>query len=214
MKTAPQPHSINGSRLHASLRLWGRREPPLYYDVTHACENQPHACCPRHTHLPTPHHTRESWEAQRAKNLTAVKTAPPARALFWAWRNSARHRVWPRPGGSCRCTKRGVHFLYPYNYAWAVRAAPTTTPSEAREVSQGKTEARGNWSNAKARTTKSQGTRRAPPVRSLPGPALAAPARPLPRQLAPRLRSKSPLSPLPPWGKDSGDVSVVACRSL
>ena len=31
-----------------------------------------------------------------------------ARALFWAWSNSARHRVWPRPGGSCRCTKVGV----------------------------------------------------------------------------------------------------------
>ena len=31
-----------------------------------------------------------------------------ARALFWAWPNSARHRVWPRPGGSCRCTRVGV----------------------------------------------------------------------------------------------------------
>ena len=34
--------------------------------------------------------------------------AAGARALFWAWPNSARHRVWPRPGGSCRCTKVGV----------------------------------------------------------------------------------------------------------
>src|SRR3954463_13858037 len=24
-----------------------------------------------------------------------------------AWPNNARHRVWPRPGGSCRCTKVG-----------------------------------------------------------------------------------------------------------
>ena len=31
-----------------------------------------------------------------------------ARALSWAWPNSARHRVWPRPGGSCRCTRIGV----------------------------------------------------------------------------------------------------------
>ena len=31
-----------------------------------------------------------------------------ARALSWAWPNSARHRVWPRPGGSCRCTRVGV----------------------------------------------------------------------------------------------------------
>ena len=45
---------------------------------------------------------------------------------------------------SCRCTKRGVHFLYPYNCARAVLAADTTTPSKAREVSQGKTEAQEN----------------------------------------------------------------------
>ena len=37
-----------------------------------------------------------------------VTRAARARALFWAWPNSARHCVWPRPGGSCRCTKIGV----------------------------------------------------------------------------------------------------------
>src|SRR3954471_2216587 len=55
---------------------------PLYYDVTHACRAQPHACRPRHACLPTPRHARDAWEAQRAKKLTAVKTAPPARAPF------------------------------------------------------------------------------------------------------------------------------------
>ena len=38
----------------------------------------------------------------------SVSRAARARALFWAWPNSARHRVWPRPGGSCRCTRVGV----------------------------------------------------------------------------------------------------------
>ena len=37
-----------------------------------------------------------------------VTRAARARALFWAWPNSARHRVWPRPGGSYRCTRVGV----------------------------------------------------------------------------------------------------------
>ena len=37
-----------------------------------------------------------------------VTQAARARALSWAWPNSARHRVWPRPGGSCRCTRVGV----------------------------------------------------------------------------------------------------------
>ena len=31
-----------------------------------------------------------------------------AHALSWAWPNSAWHSVWPRPGGSCRCTRIGV----------------------------------------------------------------------------------------------------------
>src|SRR3954467_3747589 len=31
-----------------------------------------------------------------------VTQATRARALFWAWPSSARHRVWPRPRGSCR----------------------------------------------------------------------------------------------------------------
>ena len=90
-------------------------------DVTHTRGKQPHACRPRHTRLPMPRHVREAWEAQRAKKLTAVKTAPPARALFLglAQRRDCAY-VWCRPGGSCRCTKRGVHFLYPYNCAWAV----------------------------------------------------------------------------------------------
>src|SRR3954471_16771540 len=41
-----------------------------------------------------------------------VTQAARARALFWTWPNSARHRVWPRPGGSCRCTRVGVPY-YP-----------------------------------------------------------------------------------------------------
>ena len=37
-----------------------------------------------------------------------VTQAARARALLWAWSNSARHCVWPRPGGSSRCTRVGV----------------------------------------------------------------------------------------------------------
>ena len=42
------------------------------------------------------------------KGIYGLPWAACARALFWAWPNSARHRVWPRPGGSYRCTKVGV----------------------------------------------------------------------------------------------------------
>ena len=37
-----------------------------------------------------------------------ITQAARACALFWAWSNSARHRVWPRPRGYCRCTRVGV----------------------------------------------------------------------------------------------------------
>ena len=37
-----------------------------------------------------------------------VTQAARARALLWAWPNSARHHVWPRPGVSCRCTRIGL----------------------------------------------------------------------------------------------------------
>ena len=77
--------------------------------------------------------------------------------------------------------------MYPYNCARVVRAAGTTTPSKAREVSQGKTEARENY-DAKAKTTKSKGDEADSPG-SLPGDSssslgktLAAATRPAPME--------------------------------
>ena len=82
-------------------------------------------------------------------------------------------------------------------------------------MSQGKAEAQEKQNDAKTKTTKSKGDEADSPSKILAGGVvLANPARPLPWQLAPHLRSESPLSPLPPWGKDSGDIPVVACRSL
>jgi hypothetical protein len=54
-----------------------------------------------------------------------VVTAYPSHACpctVWAWPNNAQHRVWPRPGGSCRCTRiRGT--LVPRTCARAVVAS-------------------------------------------------------------------------------------------
>ena len=102
--------------------------------------------------------------------------------------------------------------MYPYNCARAVRATDATAPSKAREVSQGKAKAQEKQNDAETKTTKSKGDEAHSPRQDLCREAvLAKPARPLPWQLAPHLRSESPLSPLPPWGKDSGDIPVVAC---
>src|SRR4051812_23794738 len=55
-----------------------------------------------------PHSTRAVRGGRGGrKSRCSVTQATRARALFRAWPNSTRHRVWPRPGGSCRCTKVG-----------------------------------------------------------------------------------------------------------
>ena len=57
----------------------------------------------------TPHSTRVVQGGRGGYGVRyGVTQAARARALLWAWPNSARHRVWPWPGGSCRCTRVGV----------------------------------------------------------------------------------------------------------
>ena len=57
----------------------------------------------------TPHSTRAVRGGRGGYGVRyGVPQAACARALLCAWPNSARHRVWPRPGGSCRCTRVGV----------------------------------------------------------------------------------------------------------
>ena len=59
---------------------------------------------------PTMPHSTRAVMGECGGYGTRFGVAQPAcaRALSWAWPNSARHRVWPRPGGSCRCTRLGV----------------------------------------------------------------------------------------------------------
>ena len=57
----------------------------------------------------TPHSTRAVGGGRGGYGVRyGVIQVVHAYALFWAWPNSARHRVWPRPGGSYRCTRVGV----------------------------------------------------------------------------------------------------------
>ena len=56
-----------------------------------------------------PHSTRAVGGGRGGYGVRyGVTQAACAHALFWARPNSARHRVWPRLGGSCRCTRVGV----------------------------------------------------------------------------------------------------------
>ena len=142
---------------------------PIYCDVTHACRNHP-THDPHITHDPPCRAFNAArGEAQRAKSFIAVKTAPPARAPFWAWPNNVSRLCVAQARGLLSVYKKRGAFLYPYTCARAVGAAPTVTPSTTGEVSQGKTKAQDNKSNAKAKTTKSRGTKQVPPARPLPG---------------------------------------------
>ena len=163
MKTVTQVHPVNEPRLHASLFLWGRRDPPLYRDVTHACENRPtHA--PHVTHDPPRCAFNAGWgEAQRTKGYRGKN--PPCLPAHRSGPGptTCRAYVWPRPGGSCRCTKVGALLFYPFTCARTVGAAPTATLSRAEEGSRRHKAIRGN---AK---TQSKRARWTPPARPLPG---------------------------------------------
>ena len=174
----------------------------------------------------TPRHARGSWEAQRAKSLTTVKTAPPARSPFWAWPNNVSRLCVAQARGLLSVYKKRGTLLYPFTCARVVRPAPTVTPSRTGEVSQGKTEAQDDQSNTK--TTKSRGTKQVPrqdpcrgqpqqprqdPCRgslSSPGKALAGAARPTPTERATLEPTVSNIT----LGQGSGGTSMVACRSL
>ena len=73
--------------------------------------------------------------------------------------------------------------MYPFTCARAVGAAPTVTLSRTEEVSQGKTEAQDNQSNAKAKATKRRRAKQVAPARPLLGAASTASASPLPGHL-------------------------------
>ena len=125
------------------------------------------------------------------------KNRPPARAPFWAWPNNLSRLCVAQARGLLSVYKKRGTFLYPYTCARPVGAAPTVTLSRTGEVSQGKTEAQDEQSNANSKTTKSRGTKQ------------VSTARPLPGQLAPHQQSEPPLSPRSPtpsstWGQGSG----------
>ena len=187
MKTVTRSHSVNGSRLYASPSSWGRREPPLYRDMSHACGNRP-------THDPHVMHDppRRAFnacrgEAQASEGITAVKIPPHLPAHHSGPDPTTRCAyVWPRTGGSCRCTKVGALLFYPFTCARAVEATPAATLSRAKGGSRSTRilEQRSSQEHKPGRATPRPETQRAEgevgsPGKTLAGAASAAPARAL-----------------------------------
>ena len=71
--------------------------------------------------------------------------------------------------------------MYPFTCARTVGAAPTTAPSRAGEVNQGKTEAQGSQSNAKTKNAKKQRGGAVSPGKTLAGDGLSSPGKTLAR---------------------------------
>ena len=113
------------------------------------------------------------------KNLTAVKTAPPARAPFWAWPNYVSRLCVAQARGLLSVYKRRGTPLYPFTCARTVGAAPTASPSRTGEVNRGKTEAQDSQSNAKAETTKEQRGGAGSLGKTLAGDSLSSPGKTL-----------------------------------
>ena len=154
---------------------------------------------------------------KRGNDYGQLFPATCARALFWAWPNSPGSHVWPRPGGSYRCTKVEV-FLVPLTCARAVVAVPwRALPGNDWSSHETKTVLAGKESPGKLRPRqalpgerhqdnkpedKRSGGCRGP---ARPFPARLFPARPLPAR--PRTRQ----DPVPASSGPSKD-SASACK--
>ena len=94
--------------------------------------------------------------------------------------------------------------MYPYNCARAVRATDATTPSKAREVSQGKTEARKEQNDAKTKTTKSKGDEADSPGKILAGGGFSKPDKALVVAARPTPTERITLESTAPMGQGFG----------
>ena len=74
--------------------------------------------------------------------------------------------VWPRPGGSCRCTKVGALLLHPFTCARIIRAAPTATLSRAEEGRRSTLRPKRRHDQGRKESKRARWT---PPARPFPG---------------------------------------------
>ena len=128
---------------------------PIYCDVTQACGNRP-THDPHVTHDPPPLMSRVqrgSWGSASERKSTTVKI-PPRLPVHRSGPGptTCRAYVWPRPGGSCRCTKVGSLLFTPL--LMHGQSEPRPWPHQAGQRREAG--AQGNQSNAKTKRHKDQ----------------------------------------------------------
>ena len=187
----------------------------IYYDVTHEGSDRPtHA--PHIMHDP---HVAHSTQVVGKRNERGSYCGKNSSARVPAHHSgpgpiTLRAYMWPRPGGSCRCTKVGVLFLHPFTCARVV-ATPRPWPPLAAQRKQNHTTTR----PTPRQKHKEQRGEENSPGKALAWAASTALARALPRQLARHQQSRHPRAQefqhhQPHWNQGLGGASVVACRSL
>ena len=171
----------------------------------HACRNRP-THDPHVTHDP-PCRAQGVGKHSRRK-ITVVKSAPPARASFWAWHNNVSRLCVAQARGLLSVYKSRGSPFDPFTCARTVGAAPTATLSKAGEGSRREAEAQDGQGNAKTK-----GTKEGEGEVDYPGKNLS-------RAACPNTNRASH-----PWAhgfqpnrlrldQGSGGTSMVACRSL
>ena len=154
---------------------------------------------------------RNSYYGKNPPHLPAHRSGPGP--------TTRRAYVWPRPGGSCRCTKVGALLLTPLLVHGQSEPRTTATLSRAEEGSRREAEAQDNQGNAKTRNTGEQEGEVDSLSKILAEAASAAPASPFAGATRPHQWREPPLNPRPPMSTTTLDqgsrgTSMVACRSL
>ena len=120
----------------------------IYYGVTQAC-------CDRSTHDPHVTHSMRVVGKRNWRGSYCGKTRPRIPAhRFGPSPTTRRTYVWPRPGGSCRCTKVGALLLTPLLVHGQSEPRTTAARSRAKEGSRREAKAQDGQRNAKTKDTK------------------------------------------------------------
>ena len=118
-----------------------------------------------------------SWGSVASEGVTISKNPPrlPAHRSGHG-PTTCRAYVWPRPRGSCWCTKVGAHLCTPLLVHRQSEPRATAARSRAKEGSRREAEAQDGQGNAKTRNTKEQRDKAGSPGKTLAGATCPMPA--------------------------------------
>ena len=132
-----------------------------------------HACLPRHARAHDPHVARSMRVVGKRSKRNSYRRKNPPQLPAYRSRTSPTTccaYVWPRPGGSCRCTKVGAILLTPLLVHGRLEPPTTATHNRAGKGSRREDEgSRQTQQRQGPRPQRSNGRSRLPRQGPLPG---------------------------------------------